>query len=177
MKWRSPLGAILAVAVVAGVVTGAVGTRLWMYSGDLPDDSTKRVDESGLHAEGRHRVVASATARPERGRDDLKEHSTVSHIGEPLDPDAEHSPSSTEMRHIGDFLSPGDGHAGGGKEPALHIGVPRDPDDDWQPVPGAGSRHIGEPMGPDSPLVGQAPAAHIGERLEPPSEDVAWRGR
>lgn len=173
MKWRSPLGAILALAVVAG----AVGARMWMDSGDLPDDSSKRVDGSRLHAEGRHRVVASATARPEQGRGDLDEGSTVSYIGEPLDPDAEHSPPNSETRHIGDFLDPGGDHVGGGKGPTLHIGVPRDPEDDWRPVPGAGLRHIGEPMGPDSPVVGQAPAAHIGEHLEPPAEGVAWRGR
>lgn len=170
---RSRLGAILAVAMVAG----AVGTRMWMDSGDLPVDSSKRVDASRLHAEGRHRVVASATARPEESIGHLDEDSTVSHIGEPLDPDAEPVRPSTEMRHIGDFLSPEADLVGRGKEPTIHIGVPRDPDDDWRPVPGAGLRHIGEPIGPDSAVVGEAPAAHIGEPLEPPAEDAAWRGR
>ena len=167
MSWRSPLTAILAVAAVAG----AVGTRMWMDSGDLPGDSITRVDGSRPHVEGRHRAAASATARPEEGPGHVDEGSAVSHIGEPLDPDAEHARPSTDMRHIGDFLSPDVDHVGGGVERTVHIGVPRDPDDDWRPVPGAESRHIGEPMEPDLPVLGDTSIAHIGEPLDPPAED------
>ena len=173
MKWPSPLGAILVLAVVAG----AVGTRMWMDSGDRPGDSGKRVDVSGPQVEERHRVLATATARPEEGLGQVDEDPTISHIGEPLDPDAERVRPSTDRRHIGAFLSPDVDHVGDGQERTLHVGVPRDPDDDRRPVPGTGLRHIGEPLGPDYPVVGKGPAAHIGERLEPPAEDVAWRGR
>lgn len=159
--------AILAVAAVAG----AVGIRMWMDSGDLPGDSIKRADGSGPRVEGRHRAVASSTARPEEGLRHGVQDANVSHIGEPLDPDTQHARPSTDMRHIGDFLSPDVDPPGVGKERTAHIGVPRDPDDDWRPVPDAGSRHIGEPMGPDLPVLGDAPIAHIGEPLAPPAED------
>ncbi len=114
------------------------------------------------------RTVRTAVTGPVGTYEPIVTESGVSHIGAPLDPDADFVPHDAEIRHVGGFLDADAEYRIHLDVEAVHIGIPRDPDDDWRPLPGDGVRHIGEPSGPDFPPESDESVLHIGEYLGPP---------
>lgn len=165
MRQRSPLAAILVAAVA-----GAVGIRMWVDSRS-PGGSDEPTDAFRPHVERQHVGSPPEVARPGDGLGLADVDPAASHIGDPLDPDAEHVRTHTEVRHIGNFLNPDDDYRAPGDQRAVHIGISRDPDDDWRPLPHTVVRHIGEPLEPDLPPIGDPTVAHIGAPLDLPGED------
>ena len=164
---RWPLAATLVVVAVAG----AVGIRMWMDSRGAPGGADELTDEFRPNFD-RHPLGSPAdVSGPEDGIGSVDSGSADSHIGEPLDPDAVHVRRGAEVRHLGNFLSPVGDHRVRGDPRPVHIGTPRDPDDDWRPLPDDVVRHIGEPLEPDVPPIGEPSMAHIGEPLPPPGEN------
>ena len=163
MRRHPPRAAILVVVVV----TGAVGVRMWV------DSRNPAGGMAGLSSEDRANVeVRHAAPQPLRINPPLDRRAYVgvdsegSHIGEPLNPDAEHSTTSSGVRHIGEILDPDADVRSVVDEEARHIGFPRDPDDDWRPPTNEHPLHIGEPMEPDFP-VADSVVSHLGEHIEP----------
>ena len=163
MKW--PRAAAI-FAVIA--VTGAVGVRVWMD----PQDHSVEVREMPTHTvEDSLRTVRPPVTDLVDAHERVVTESGVSHIGDPLDPDADFVLQDAEIQHVGGFLDADAEYRIDLEVDAVHIGIPRDPDDDWRPPPNDGVRHVGEPSGPDFPPERDESALHIGEYLEPPVEE------
>ena len=149
-------------------VTGMVGVYVWMDS----QDHAAEMREMPKHTvKDSLRTVRTAVTGPVDAHEPVVTDSGVSHIGDPLDPDADFVRQDTEIRHVGGFLDADAEYRIHVEGDAVHIGIARDPDDDWHPPLNDGVRHIGEPSGPDFPPEGDESVLHIGEYLGPPVQE------
>lgn len=159
--------ASVAVLCVVGLVV-AVGVRIWMDVRGSMDDVAERTT---VRASGEQRIARPLRTVHDGTVDVADRHDPVahgSHIGEYLDPEADHVPREWAPKHIGDRLDPDALLEFGANRIVSHIGEHLDPDDDWRRPRHDAPRHLGEPVEPDFPPLAEPSTSHIGERLEPP---------